>query len=390
MASETGSVRIASKKAKTPAESYALVDFVDEQCYGVVPTQRILHCNVIELSHGDDLTILWDDNKEYFARFIVAGSKTFCEAEEDRLCESNDSDNEPAIVEEDQQRAQEDKENVSPVKKVGKGKRKQTGEFLIKTGKPPLRSVPLNVRGNATIETEENFIEQLNAYTGQDIELYSSDPENDEFFRCCAMVEEGFGRVNKSFTVPFGGTSNQTGGLQSSDPIHYTGGVQQLEFESLHKMMGTLGTALKQNEEKQTKQYTELKMDVGKTFQELQKTLSFIMGKMVNTSRVESDGFATPSDSHEAVQSSRPSVLPFSLAPAVSPTCYILDTVPSTTSVPSVAPFPSCNPTVAIASTPNPIVANPMTSVASPISASMSPFSPTFIEDTGPSLDSTL
>ena len=55
-----------------------------------------------------------------------------------------------------------------------------------------------------------------------------------------------------------------------------------------------------------------------------------------------------------------------------------------------VAPFPSCNPTVAIASTPNPIVANPMTSVASPISASMSPFSPTFIEDTGPSLDSTL
>ena len=54
------------------AESYALVDFVDEQCYGVVPTQRILHCNVIELSRGDDVTILWDDNKEYFARFIVA------------------------------------------------------------------------------------------------------------------------------------------------------------------------------------------------------------------------------------------------------------------------------------------------------------------------------
>ena len=76
---------------------------------------------------------------------MLLGSKTFCEAEEDRLCESNDSDNEPAIVEEDQQRAQEDKENVSPVKKVGKGKRKQTGEFLIKTGKPPLRSVPWNV-----------------------------------------------------------------------------------------------------------------------------------------------------------------------------------------------------------------------------------------------------
>jgi len=55
----------------------------------------------------------------------------------------------------------------------------------------------------------------LSAYIGQEIELYSSDPEDDEvgvpcmiaviimslkFFRCCAMVEEalGLGRVNNA------------------------------------------------------------------------------------------------------------------------------------------------------------------------------------------------
>jgi len=31
-------------------ETYALVDFVDEDCVGVVPTQRILHCNINKLS----------------------------------------------------------------------------------------------------------------------------------------------------------------------------------------------------------------------------------------------------------------------------------------------------------------------------------------------------
>ena len=62
----------------------------------------------------------------------------------------------------------------------------------------------------------------------------------------------------------------------------------------------------------QAKQYTELKMEVGKTFQELQKTLSFIMGKMVSTSCVESDGFAVPSHDHETPQFSRANIMPTS------------------------------------------------------------------------------
>lgn len=91
-------------------------------------------------------------------------------------------------------------------------------------------------------------------------------------------------------------------------------------------------------------------MEVGKTFQELQKTLSFIMGKMVNRSRVVSDGFAAD---HQIPQFSRASVMPTSTpASDVMPTC-IADIVPSTNSVPSVASFLSCNSTAATASTPN-------------------------------------
>ena len=59
--------------------------------------------------------------------FVFLGSKNFCEGEEDKWCESDDS--EPALVEEKEQRAQEDKENVSPVKKV---KRNRQGTFLLK------------------------------------------------------------------------------------------------------------------------------------------------------------------------------------------------------------------------------------------------------------------
>ena len=131
----------------------------------------------------------------------------------------------------------------------------------------------------------------------------------------------------------------------------------------------------------QTKQYTELKMEVGKTFEELQKTLLFIMRKMINTSCVESGGFSTPSNCRDAVQVSRANVLPTRRTP---------DTVLSTTPVLSDTPFPSCNSAAAIASSPNPIVANPVTSAVSSVNASMSPVTPTFSEDTGSSLDSTL
>ena len=43
---------------------HALVDFVDEMCVGVIPVQRVLHCNIDELSRGEDVTVLWDNNKE--------------------------------------------------------------------------------------------------------------------------------------------------------------------------------------------------------------------------------------------------------------------------------------------------------------------------------------
>ena len=59
----------------------------------------------------------------------------------------------------------------------------------------------------------------------------------------------------------------------------------------------------------QEKQYSELKVEVGKTFQVLQSTLSFMMRKLVNAAHIESDGFVAPSnnldtDSANAVPSS--------------------------------------------------------------------------------------
>ena len=80
--------------------------------------------------------------------FITVGSKTFCEAEEDKACESDESNFEPDEKEEEATH-EEDKENVSPksvLPNIKKGKKKkQTGEFMLRTGKPPQRSVPLIV-----------------------------------------------------------------------------------------------------------------------------------------------------------------------------------------------------------------------------------------------------
>ena len=47
-----------------------LVDFVDELCVGVV---SVLHCNMSELTRGNNVTVLWDNNREYNAKFLVAG-----------------------------------------------------------------------------------------------------------------------------------------------------------------------------------------------------------------------------------------------------------------------------------------------------------------------------
>ena len=61
------------------------------------------------------------------------------------MFDSDDSINEPGSVAEKEQGRQEDKENVSSGKKQKRGKKKQKEEFFLRTGKPPLRSVLLNV-----------------------------------------------------------------------------------------------------------------------------------------------------------------------------------------------------------------------------------------------------
>jgi len=59
------------------------------------------------------------------------------------LCDNDEADSEAESLVEEQPPALENKEN-SPPKKGKKDSGK--GEFLLRTGKPPLRSVPLNVR----------------------------------------------------------------------------------------------------------------------------------------------------------------------------------------------------------------------------------------------------
>ena len=76
------------------------------------------------------------------------GSKSFCQTEEDRLLnESNEGsdncDQESTADINAAELADADKENVGEKKR--RKKKSDKGEFIVKTGKVPLRSIPLNV-----------------------------------------------------------------------------------------------------------------------------------------------------------------------------------------------------------------------------------------------------
>ena len=63
------------------------------------------------------------------------------------MCDSDEADSKAESLVEEQPLALENKENSLPKKRKGKKGKKDSGkgEFLLRTGKPPLRSVPLNV-----------------------------------------------------------------------------------------------------------------------------------------------------------------------------------------------------------------------------------------------------
>ena len=77
------------------------------------------------------------------------GSKLFCQTEEDRLLnESNEGsdncDQESTADINAAELTEADKENAGEKKRRRK-KKSDKGEFIVKTGKVPLRSIPLNV-----------------------------------------------------------------------------------------------------------------------------------------------------------------------------------------------------------------------------------------------------
>lgn len=78
------------------------------------------------------------------------------------------------------------------MKKDQKQKSIKRNEFILRAGKQPLRSIPLNV-SNLISTTEETIRKDLQPYSGQDIELYSSDDENDEVHKinvnCCIFIQ---------------------------------------------------------------------------------------------------------------------------------------------------------------------------------------------------------
>ena len=50
--------------------THALVEFVEEECTGVVPLKRVIGDS---FQAGDRVTVLWNDRKEYTAVFLYSG-----------------------------------------------------------------------------------------------------------------------------------------------------------------------------------------------------------------------------------------------------------------------------------------------------------------------------
>ena len=62
--------------AEILSNQYALVEFEEEECTAVVPFQRIF-CNdssdLETIHHGDMVKVLWNDKRDYLAKFILSG-----------------------------------------------------------------------------------------------------------------------------------------------------------------------------------------------------------------------------------------------------------------------------------------------------------------------------
>ena len=53
------------------SHDYAVVEFIEEECTAVVPMQRISG----SLKPGEMVTILWNNRKEYSAKFLLSGNQ---------------------------------------------------------------------------------------------------------------------------------------------------------------------------------------------------------------------------------------------------------------------------------------------------------------------------
>ena len=61
--------------AEASTSHYALVKFEEEECTAVVPFQRISSSlsDVGTIELGDLVKVLWNDKREYLAKFILPG-----------------------------------------------------------------------------------------------------------------------------------------------------------------------------------------------------------------------------------------------------------------------------------------------------------------------------
>lgn len=62
--------------------THALVEFVEEECTGVVPLQRVIGTS---LQAGERVTVLWSNRKEYPAIFLLSGNKLVKKCPHDSL-----------------------------------------------------------------------------------------------------------------------------------------------------------------------------------------------------------------------------------------------------------------------------------------------------------------
>ena len=53
------------------SRDYAVVEFIEEECTAVVPLQRISGL----LKPGETVSVLWNNRKEYSAKFLLSGNQ---------------------------------------------------------------------------------------------------------------------------------------------------------------------------------------------------------------------------------------------------------------------------------------------------------------------------